>query len=67
MQAIKEQYQLNTIGFSMPFKFKKHQGSLKIIVEQSSDKYLIAMDPSNAEVYIHFINHNTLNLTDFVD
>ena len=51
MQALKQQYLPSTvIEFSRPFKFKESQGSLKIIIERSSDKYLIAVEPSDAEV-----------------
>lgn len=54
MQAIMEQYKdlPNTnIQPSPPFQFKEPmQGSLKIIVERSTDQYLIAMEPSDAEV-----------------
>jgi hypothetical protein len=47
---MKEQYPPSIIQFSRPFKLKYPEGSLKIQVDQSSERYLIAMDPSNAEV-----------------
>ena len=50
IQALQQQYPLSTIDYSSPFKFKDPQGSLKIVVERSSENYKIAIQPSNAEV-----------------
>ena len=46
--------------FSRPFKFKYPEGSLEIQVEQASERYLIAMDPSNAKVILFSISTVTV-------
>ena len=60
LQALEDQYPPSAMEFSKPFKLKEPQESLRIIVERYTDNYIIAMEPSAAEVHIGHLYHQAL-------